>query len=165
MNEPLNNLIESLREELKQYGEMLALLDQEQELVMHRQTIGISPCVTAINAQADTLQAVRQEREQRRRHLAHLLQVPEEISFKELISRLPAQYRPLIQALVEENKELLVRVQQRARQNHLLLSRMVELMQKLIGSLLPGAGPATYTDSGVLLASTAGAKPLYNEIG
>ena len=39
-----------------------------------------------------------------------------------------------VQALVEENNELLIRVQQRARQNHLLLSHAVELMQHLINS-------------------------------
>jgi len=165
MNEPLNNLIEALREELKQYGEMLALLDQEQELVMHRQTLGISPCVAAINAQADTLTAVRQEREQRRRHLASILKLPENTGFKQLIARLPEAYQPLVQALVQENKELLFRVQQRARQNHLLLSRMVELMQKLIGSLLPGAGPATYSEGGVLLKKCLTGQALYDAMG
>jgi flagellar biosynthesis/type III secretory pathway chaperone len=165
MNEPLNNLIEALREELKQYGEMLALLDQEQELVMHRQTLGIAPCVSAINSQADTLQAVRHEREQRRRHLASTLQISQESSFKDLIGRLPAPYQPLLHALVQENKELLFRVQQRARQNHLLLSRMVDLMQKLIGSLMPGAGPATYSQGGVVLAPALPAQPLYDACG
>jgi flagellar biosynthesis/type III secretory pathway chaperone len=165
MNEHLNNLIEALREELKQYGEMLALLDQEQELVMHRQTIGIPTCVAAINAQAETLNAVRQEREQRRRHLARTLELCEDISFKELTSRLPAEYQPLLQALVQENKELLVRVQQRARQNHLLLTRMVELMQKLISSILPSVGPATYTDGGLVLTAGLPRQPLYDAIG
>jgi flagellar biosynthesis/type III secretory pathway chaperone len=165
MNEQLNNLIEALREELKQYGEMLALLDQEQELVMQRQTADIAPCVAAINAQADTLQAVRLEREQRRRHLARTLQLCEDSSFKDLTARLPADYKPLVQALVQENKELLVRVQQRARQNYLLLSRMVELMQKLISSILPSAGPATYTEGGVMLAPVLSSRALYDAIG
>lgn len=165
MNEPLNNLIEALREELKQYGEMLALLDQEQELVMQRQTPGIQPCVAAINAQADTLHAVRHEREQRRRHLARLLQLAEESSFNEMIVLLPPEYRPLVSALVQENRELLVRVQQRARQNHLLLSRMVELMQKLIASILPGTGPATYGEGGVLLSPSLPTQPLYDAVG
>jgi flagellar biosynthesis/type III secretory pathway chaperone len=165
MNEPLNNLIDALREELKQYGEMLALLEQEQELVMERQTIGIAPCVAAINAQADTLRAVRHECEQRRRHLARSLQLCESVDFRELTARLPAEYRPLIQALVEENKELLVRVQQRARQNHLLLSRMVELMQRLITSILPGTGPATYGQAGTLLAPALTPQPLYEALG
>ena len=147
MNYPLDHFIEALREELKQYGEMLALLEQEQDLVMQRQTVGIPPCVAVINAQSDTLQTVRMVREQRRRHLARTLSLNEDCSLRELISRLPAEYQPLVQALIQENKELLVRVQHRARQNHLLLSRMVELMQKLIGSIVPGTGPATCTES------------------
>ncbi|HLH52268.1 MAG TPA: flagellar export chaperone FlgN [Verrucomicrobiae bacterium] len=165
MNEQLNNLIEALREELKQYGEMLALLDQEQQLVIERQAAGIAPCVAAINAQAETLQAVRRERDQRRRHLARTLQLCEDVSFRDLTGRLPVQYKPLLDALVDENKELLVRVQQRARQNHLLLSRMVELMQKLITSILPGTGPSTYSDSGVLQAPSLPSQPLYDAIG
>lgn len=165
MNEQLNNLIEALREELKQYGEMLALLDQEQGLVMERQTMGIAPCVAAINTQAETLRVVRHEREQRRRHLARSLQLCEDISFKELTSKLPVEYQPLLHALAQENKELLVRVQQRARQNHLLLSRMVELMQKLITSILPGTGPATYGEGGLLLTPGLTAQPLYNAVG
>jgi flagellar biosynthesis/type III secretory pathway chaperone len=165
MNEQLNNLIEALREELKQYGEMLALLDQEQDMVMQRQTAGIAPCVAAINAQAHTLRAVRHEREQRRRHLARTLQLCEDTSFNDLNARLPAEYKPLLQALVQENKELLVRVQQRARQNHLLLSRMVELMQKLITSILPSTSPATYTEGGMMLAPVLPGQPLYDAIG
>lgn len=165
MNEQLNNLIEALREELKQYGEMLALLDQEQDLVMQRQTTSIPPCVAAINAQADTLQTVRFEREQRRRHLARTLQLCEDIGLRELTPRLPSEYQPLVQALVQENKELVVRVQQRARQNHLLLSRMVELMQKLISSILPGTGPATYDEGGLVLPPVLPQQQLYDAIG
>jgi flagellar biosynthesis/type III secretory pathway chaperone len=165
MNNPLDHLIEALREELKQYGEMLALLDQEQDLVMHRQTTEIPPCVAAINAQAETINIVRREREQRQRHLARTLELCDETSFKELTARLPADYQPLVQALVNENKELLVRVQQRARQNHLLLSRMVELMHKLISTILPGTGPATYTDAGMVLASGLPNQPFYDAVG
>jgi flagellar biosynthesis/type III secretory pathway chaperone len=164
MNVHLNNLIEALREELKQYGEMLALLDQEQELVMQRQTTEIPPCVAAINAQAETLNVVRREREQRRRHLARTLELAEESSFTELTSHLPSDYQPLVHALVQENKELLVRVQQRARQNHLLLSRMVELMHKLISSILPSAGPATYTDGGVVFVPGLPTHPLCDAV-
>jgi flagellar biosynthesis/type III secretory pathway chaperone len=156
MNYPLDHWIEALRDELKQYGEMLALLDQEQDLVMQRQTVDMPPCVAAINAQSDTLQTVRLVREQRRRHLARTLSLSEDCSFRELISRLPAQYQPLVTALVQENKDLLVRVQERARQNHLLLSRMVELMQKLISSIVPGTCPLTTLrglDSGGFLPS------------
>src|SRR3954463_2379259 len=117
MKELLNNLIESLREELKEYGEMLALLDQQQHLVMHRQTQDLLQCVTAINTQADTIAAARREREQHQRHITRVLEIAEDAPFTKLIPRLPSEYQPLVQALVQENNELLIRVQQRARQN------------------------------------------------
>jgi len=69
MKELLSNLIEALREELKQYGEMLALLDQQKQLVMHRQVADLPDNVNSVNAQAGVIAAARQEREQRQRHL------------------------------------------------------------------------------------------------
>src|SRR5262252_2868609 len=116
MNELLQNLIEALREELKEYGEMLALLDQQQELVMHRRTQDLLQCVAAINSQADTIAVARHEREQRQRRIALQCNLPEDTTFANLVPCLPSGYRPLMQALVQENNELLIRVQQRARQ-------------------------------------------------
>ena len=57
MKDLLQNLVEALREELKEYGEMLALLDQQQQMVIHRRTQDLVQCVTAINAQAETIAA------------------------------------------------------------------------------------------------------------
>jgi flagellar biosynthesis/type III secretory pathway chaperone len=165
MNELLQNLIEALREELKEYGEMLALLDQQQQMVMHRQTQDMLQCVTAINSQAETIAAARSEREQRQRHIAPRLGLPEDSPFAVLIPRLPAEYRPLVQALVQENNALLVRVQQRARQNHLLLSRVVDLMQHFLGSLFPGSQPLTYDGGGQMLAAGLPQRSLYDAVG
>lgn len=165
MKEILSDLIESLREELKEYGEMLALLDQQQEMVMHRQTQDLLQCVTAINAQSETVAAARREREQRQRHVARQLDLPEDAAFAEIVPLLPADYRPLLQALVQENNESLGRVRQRARQNHLLLHRIVELMQRFIGSIFPGGKAATYTDDGVLTGATLPQRSLYDAVG
>jgi len=165
MNELLSNLIEALREELKQYGEMLALLDQQQQLVMRRQVADLPENVDSVNAQAGVIAAARQEREQRQRHLARLLDLPENPGFKTLIPLLPADYRPLVDALVQENNELLVRVQQRARQNHLLLSHCVELMQQLINTIIPGVSPATYDGNGHVPATAVMSQPIYQAVG
>ena len=100
MKELLSNLIEALREELKQYGEMLALLDQQQQLVVRRQVAELPENVNCVNAQAGVIAAARQEREQRQRHLARLLALPETTGFHALIPLLPADYRPLVDALV-----------------------------------------------------------------
>ncbi|MGA2247863.1 MAG: flagellar protein FlgN [Verrucomicrobiota bacterium] len=165
MNELLSNLIEALREELKQYGEMLALLEQQQQMVMHRQMAELPENVSSVNAQAGVIAAARQEREQRQRHLARLLELPETAGFTVLIQLLPADYRPLVEALVRENNELLVLVQQRARQNHLLLSHCVELMQQLINSIFPNVSPTTYDGSGHVPVAAVPPQPIYQAVG
>lgn len=165
MKELLSNLIEALREELKQYGEMLALLEQQQQLVMQRQVAALPEHVACVNSQAGVIAAARQEREQRQRHLARLLGLPDATGFTILLPQLPPDYQPLVDALVRENNELLVRVQQRARQNHLLLSHCVELMQQLINSIIPGVSPTTYDGAGRLPMPAVPPQPLYQAVG
>lgn len=146
MNDKLYQLIEALRDELQQYGEMLALLDQQQALVIRRQASELPQNVTGVNAQLARIADARQTREQHQRWIAAELQQPEDAPFNVIIPLLPADYRPLVEALVQENNELLVRVQQRTRQNHLLLSHAVDLMQQLINSMFPGKGPPPTTE-------------------
>jgi len=165
MNELLSNLIEALREELKQYGEMLALLDHQQQLVMQRLVAELPDNVNCVNSQAGVIAAARQEREQRQRHIARLLEQPESSGFGILIPLLPSDYRPLLEALVRENNELLSRVQQKARQNHLLLSHCVELMQQLINSIFPNVTPTTYDGSGHIPVAAVPPQPLYQAVG
>jgi flagellar biosynthesis/type III secretory pathway chaperone len=165
MNNQLSNLIEALREELKQYGEMLAVLDQQQHSVVQRQTNDLLQNVAGINAQADVIAAVRREREQHQRHVARQLDLAEDASFAAIIPLLPADYRPLVQALVQENNELLARVHQRTRQNHLLLSHAVELMQQLINAIFPGGSPKTYDHTGRLPANQLPQRSLYERVG
>ena len=79
--------------------------------------------------------------------------------------RLPSDYQPLVMALVQENNELLVRVQQRSRQNHVLLSRSVEMMQRLINTLCPGGNGPVYSPDGNLSPTVLPACALYEAVG
>lgn len=165
MIESIKNLIQSLREELQNYGEMLALLDHQQEMVITRAADEVIQIAAAIQAQGAAMQRARQEREQCCRKLAAVLRQPEEANFARIIPLVPEEYQPLLKALVQENNELLVRIQNRARQNHLLLSRSLELMQRFINSLIPASRPAVYNDSGTLLGGRIAASPLYQAVG
>jgi flagellar biosynthesis/type III secretory pathway chaperone len=82
-----------------------------------------------------------------------------------LIKVLPRDYRPLVSALMEENNELLRRVQQRARQNHLLLSRSVELMQSFLGTLFQVGQGSTYDNSGGASRAALPPRTLYEAVG
>ena len=164
MNELLQNFVESLREELKQYGELLALLDAQQEQVVRRLADELGETVSAINSQGEVIQAARRERDQRRRELARSLLLPDETRIAQVIPALPGSYRPLVSALVSENNHLLARVQQRARRNHILLSRSLELMGQFINSLC-AVGVPTYNHAGTMAPALSSGRALYEAVG
>jgi flagellar biosynthesis/type III secretory pathway chaperone len=165
MNNLLHNLIESLREELKQYGELLARLEQQQDSVIQRQTENLLLNVASVNTQAELVAAVRGEREQHQRNVARQLNLQDDANFAAIIPLLPADFRPLVQALVQENNDLLARVHQRTRQNHLLLSHAVELMQQLINAIFPGGNPKTYDSNGRLPVKGLPQHSIYESVG
>lgn len=165
MIDQVEELVSLLRDELTRYGEMLALLDQQQDYVIQRATEDLLQSLTAIQSQSDAINRVRANRENLQSRLGELACPGETPDFENLLPVLPADYRPLIEALVEENNSLLQRVQQRARQNHLLLSRSVELMQDFINSLLPSSALPTYTPKGKKSRTDQPGTPLYEAIG
>lgn len=164
MIDQLQALISALREELQQYGEMLARLDQQQELVTRRAPDDLLQSTSEIEAQTQVIHEARRLRREQQQQVARALQLPVDAPFADIIPCLPADYRPLMGALVQENNELLVRVQQRSRQNHVLLSRSVELMNRLISSLLPGGSPV-YTGNGSLNGALLPVRSLYQAMG
>ncbi len=153
MKAELEKLIATLREELTQYGELLALLEQQQDLIVSRSAEGLLENLGAINAQVPVVAAARQHRDQLRKDLAAAMGQPTTFSFRQLIVLVPSEYKPLLEALVEEINDLLIRSQQRLRQNHLLLSRSLDLMQQMIFSLFPSSGGQTYNQMGSVKAA------------
>lgn len=160
----LQSLIAALRHELQQYGEMLALLDQQQELIISRAAEELYQLVPRIETQGEAHRGPRRA-QVCRQTLAGALLRPAETTFQNLLGDLPPDYRPLVQALVEENNRLLARVQQRVRQNHLLLSRSVDMMQRLVNTLFPSRDPLVYNGYGRKTPPPAQPRPLYEAVG
>ena len=63
---------------------------------------------------------------------------------------MPPHYRPLVHALISENNELIERIKLRAQQNHLLMSRSLELMQRFISSMGEGRPGMAGGENGVV---------------
>ena len=160
----LQNLIAALREELHEYGEMLARLDEQQELVMKREADGILASVSTIQDQSAVIQRAREIRETRQNELAQHLGL-EGTEFAKILPRLPEEYRPLVNALVQENNALLTRIQHRARQNHLLLRQSLDLMQRFLSTLFPSHEPRVYNGGGQMLAHAAPSVAVYEAVG
>ena len=165
MKESIQDLIEALRYEMQQYGEMLARLDQQQDSVLHRNSVGVLSGTAAIEEQAALIDSARVDRERACRSMAMAVGLLAASSFEEILPLLPADYRPLLRALVDENNELLVRVRNRSRQNHLLLTRTVDLMQRMLGSLFSVKMPTTYSGDGALMAATGAPRSMYEAVG
>ena len=75
-NAILQQLIEALRNELQQYGEILALLDRQQEVVMLQGADHILQSISAIDSQSAAIQAARANRQLAQRNLAETLKQP-----------------------------------------------------------------------------------------
>ena len=165
MTPTLEQLVAALREELEQYGEMLALLDRQQALVGRRAASELLQSVSDINAQTAVIGVARQQREAAQRAAARELQLPEDAPLVEVIRRIPAPLGALVQALLDENNTCLLRVKQRAGQNRLLLSRSVELMHRLLNTLFVEPQAPVYNGNGSVALPPVKGATLCNAIG
>jgi flagellar FlgN protein len=154
----LQELIEALRTELQQYGEMLALLEQQGESIRTRGAESLS--ISVLESQSGAIQEARNAREVIQTHLAAELSQQANGSLGELLPYVPEQYRPLLNALAQENKELIERVRQRAQQNQLLMRHSVVRMQHLILNLSPTDSSATFNPAEDPLLAEESASPL-----
>jgi hypothetical protein len=134
MTSLLTQFVDALRQELQQYGEMLALLDVQTQPAAPRAGEEAQRWIAAINAQGEVIHAAREQTRACQRGLAASLALPEDCAFSCLIPLVPAPYAVLVDALVRENHELLDRVRQRAEQNQALLGRSFRSMQHLMAS-------------------------------
>jgi flagellar biosynthesis/type III secretory pathway chaperone len=165
MNPSLSKLVASLREELQQYGEMLARLDDQQAAVIHREPDQVLGAASALQSQSAVVRQARRGREDAQRAVAVNLGLDESVAFAQMLPLMPEPFRPLLSALVQENNELLVRVRQRARQNHVLLAKSVEMMQEMLDSLFSTGRSPVYGETGALFARAVSSQPMYEAVG
>ena len=158
-------LLEALRAELQEYGGLLASLDQQQQAVIGRAGDDVLQSVGAVNDRAVAVERARQTRQGCSEELAQLLGQPADADLASITAHLPQKFRPAVQALVRENNQLLVRVRQRARQNHLLISRSMELMQRVLNAFVPSGLCTTYSERGKQIESAPPTMPLYDAVG
>lgn len=166
MNEKLNRLIDALREELQQYGAMLSLFERQQDELVRRDTDQILATAAELHSQGATIRGAREQRVHRYVELAESLSVPPDGRFSALLEALPANRRAQVQALMDENNRLLKRIQQVARQNHLVLKHSLDHLTHFIHTLM-GAQHQTMVYDGVggLACPSASGLSLYEAVG
>jgi flagellar biosynthesis/type III secretory pathway chaperone len=144
---------------------MVLLLERQQQQIAARSADEVFQSIGPVKRQGLAIQKARSHREECRVQLAQTLNRTKESSFAELIPMLPEDCQTLLCSLVRQNNELLVRMRQRARQNHLHLSRSIELMQGLINSLFPSRVSRTYNGQGNMKMRRLAPRSFYEAIG
>lgn len=134
MTQILDQVIEALREELRQLGEMLALLDTQQGCLNRGDAPGLLAASGAMDAQRGVIETARTRRETLQHQLAWTLGRSESQSFQEILPRIPESYRPLLVALVQEINQLIEQVRIRLESNHSQLRRSLELTGQLLNT-------------------------------
>ena len=144
MNEELNNLITTLREELTQYGEVLALMQEQQELIINRAANELLINLNTVNSQMEMALA-RQQRELARQQLVASPGGTEEPLRQ--MTECSAEVQPLVDARTGNQPDF-ENVQKWLRQNHILLKRSLDLMQTIMAVPKLSAVAGTYGRSG-----------------
>jgi hypothetical protein len=147
MNLTWENIAEQLRAELAEYGALLRLLDEQQQLIFQRDPDALLQVVQRIEEQTRLLEACRTRREATVAEYVRANALPAG-SLRALLPELPAEARPLLEALINDENALLFRVRRVSRQNQGLLTRAVELRRDTLAAGRPQAFTKTYSPAG-----------------
>lgn len=131
----IDELIDALRLELTDYGGMLVLLNEQEDLILEHSAAGLLENVAALRAQMELVAANRKRRNERSDTLAFALGLAASSSICALIGQLPREYQPLLRALVEEINDLLLHCQQRVIANNVLITRQSPPLRGITGEL------------------------------
>ena len=143
-------LVDLLRSELAGYGGLLAFFDEQQNQLWRREVQAVAETSQAIEQLAAETARHREQREAWVSSFATSHGESADSSLRHLLGFFPKDQQPLLTALIDEINHLLHRVRRRARQNHSILARAVELHRDALAVLHPASRPRTYAASGRL---------------
>jgi flagellar biosynthesis/type III secretory pathway chaperone len=159
-------LVELLRLELQEYGGLFNLLGRQQDRIIDRQADAILLVNDEIDAQTRVVADLRTRREEMVADLHARAAVTGKVTLRALLGCFPASVRPLVEALMTDINHMLRRNRQKARQNHLLLARAMELTEQTLRVLQPENFTRTYQRSGkVSLPRPAAPASRYHAVG
>ena len=163
MNEELDSLTTALRDELTQYGEFLALMQEQQQFIINRATNELLLNLNEVNEQLGRIDAARAQRKDCRRALMATLGCSEETTFLQMTDMLPTEVQLLLNALVEEINQLLKNIKKWVDQTNMLLKRSLALHNQIMKGMFPSSSTTagTYSRGGQVSPVTPPPSTLY----
>ena len=165
MNTTWEQVADCLRDEVQEYGGPLSLFEEQQECVFRRNPSHLLELIETIKEATQRAEDARHRREQCVSAFAAGLGRAADVTLRSLLPSVDGEARPLLQALIDEVNRLIHRVRRITRQNHLLLSRTVQLHQGLLRQFYPGAFTPTYSACGRVSLAPAASVPAYHVAG
>jgi flagellar biosynthesis/type III secretory pathway chaperone len=148
-------ITECLRNELQEYGALLALFEEQQANLLRRDADQVAALAIAIEEQARATHNGRERREQCVQAFALDRGQPPNTSLRLMLPHFPAEVQPLLSALIDEINHLIHRIRRDARQNQMLLARTVEAHEEAMRTLMPNSFKTrTYSRRGSVSGST-----------
>lgn len=145
-------LVDLLRLELQEYGGLFNLLGRQQDQIIERKPDAILVLNDDIDAQTQIVGDLRVRREQLVEQMHTRAQAGGTVTLRSIIPYFPADVQPLLEALMTDINHMLRRNRQKARQNHLLLARAMELTEQTLRVLQPENFTRTYQRTGKVTA-------------
>lgn len=140
----------ALREELSQYGRLLNLFDEQQNLILRRDPEGVLDVTDKIDQHLEIVRQTRRQREDIVRDLVQEAGFYSDAPLTQHVTCFPEPVQPMFKALIAEINRLLTHTRRRAGQNRALLARAVELSEQLLQRMRPDRMTKTYSNRGRL---------------
>lgn len=137
MNASLEHVVEALRNELQQYGELLALLEAQHGSLERHEPWHALNTATALDAQRVTVEVARHQRQDAHRKFAWSAGRPDASTFQSLQDVIPSQYQGLLDALIRDINHAIAQAQERVIINHSLLRRALDRTEQLLATISP----------------------------
>ncbi len=156
MNISWEFITECLRNELQEYGALLALFEEQQANLLRRDADQVAALALTIEEQARATHNCRERREQCVLAFAQKQGCPTDATLRQMLPRFPVEVQPLLHALIDEINHLIHRIRRDARQNQMLLSRAVESHDEALRILMPDTYKTrTYSPRGAVSLGSA----------
>ena len=122
---PVNcdQLIEALRDEVQEHGELLSLLNEQETAILKRKPNAVLALQKAIILQLKTIEHCRRRREERVKDTATTVGQRCGSTLRGLISSCAEMVQPLLNALTDEVNRLTLNTRRREQQVQMLLTR------------------------------------------
>lgn len=147
-NDEWEPLVETLRSELQECGGLYNLLCRQQDSIIERKSDDVLVVNDEIETQAEAVGELRRRREEIVDQLGARVEIERRGRIRDLVPHFPEVAQPLIDALIRDINHIVRRTRQKARQNHLLLSRAMEITEQMLRVLQPESFTRTYERSG-----------------